>query len=441
MVARLSELGATLVQWATDHRDAPLAEQEAAVLSAVRAVLPALLETVVQLSVRDLDPGVRWVARRCPRCDRRVRVQSLRPRQAQTRCGPVTLTRPWYHCRPCRHGFSPADATLGLAPHARLSPGLQDWVVHLGTAVPYREAAALLQLLTGQAIAPDTVRAQTTTAGTVVEAANQQAIAHVQASREAVEPGAAAPGPLVVETDGAMVRYRDGWHEVKIGVVAGTHDGALVAPSYVAAREAAEAFGPRLLAEAARRGALDIMRWEGGVSGHALAVLRPVHVVGDGAPWIWAVAADHFGERTEVVDFYHAAEHVWAVARAVYGADTDEARVGATVAIRALRAAGAAPVRAALAALHPPPGPAAEVVRVERSYFATNAARMDYPAIAAQGLPIGSGAVESSAKHVLQQRMKRPGQRWSVTGGAAVCALRARRASGRPLTPIGSALH
>jgi hypothetical protein len=441
MVARLTELGATLVQWAADHPDAPLADQEAAVLAALRAALPALLESVVQLSVRALDPGVRWVARRCPRCDRRVRVQSLRPRQAQTRCGAVRLTRPWYHCRACGHGFSPADATLGLAPHARLSPGLRDWVVQLGTAVPYREAAALLGLLTGLLVAPDTVREQTTAAGTAVEVATQQAITHVQAVREAGEPVDPVSGPVVVETDGAMVRYRDGWHEVKIGVVGGTAEGTMLAPSFVAAREAPEQFGPRLLAEAARRGALDVMRWEGGLRGDALAVLRPVHVVGDGAPWIWNLAADQFGERTEVVDFYHAAEHVWAVARAVYGADAEEARVGATVAIRALRSVGPAPVRAALAKLRPTTAAAREVVRLARGYFATNAARMDYPAIAAQQLPIGAGAVEASAKHVIQHRMKRPGQRWSARGGAALCALRARRASRRPLTPFGSVLH
>ena len=346
MVARLTEVGATLVQWAADYRDAPLAEQETAVLTAVRAALPALLEAVVQLSVSALDPGVRWVARRCPHCDRRVRVQSLRRRQVQTRCGPLTCTRPWYHCRACGHGFSPVDATLGVPPHARLSPSLRDWVVQVGTAVPYREAAALLRLLTDLVVAPDTVRAQTITAGTALDAADQQASTRVQTTREPDAPVDAAPGTLVVEADGAMVRYIDGWHEVKVGVVAGTApDGALVLPSYVAARAAPEQFGPRVLAEAARRGALDVVGWDGGLSGQALAVLRPVHVEGDGAPWIWNLAADQFGERTEVVDFYHAAEHVWAVARAVYGADTEEARVGATVAIRALRAVGPAPVR------------------------------------------------------------------------------------------------
>jgi hypothetical protein len=70
---------------------------------------------------------------------------------------------------------------------------------------------------------------------------------------------------------------------------------------------------------------------------------------------------------------------------------------------------------------------------VERGYFTTNAALMDYPDFRARGLPIGSGAVESAAKHVVQIRMKRSGMRWSDTGGQAMLALCAYRASHRPL--------
>ncbi len=444
MVACLEQLGTTLGQWAHDHRDAPLAEQETTVLAAVRAVLPALLETVVHLTTTALDPGIAMVARRCPRCDRRVRRHGVRPRAVHTTCGRVRRARPWYHCRACGHGFGPADAALALPPRARSSPALGAWLVRLNVATTQREAAALLTDLTGLVVGMDTIREHTTAVGTAAAADDAAAMASVAATGEAAAPVDPAPGTLVVEADGAMVRSTDGWHEVKVGVVGGVVGGALTAASYVAAREPAEAFGPRRLAEAARRGALAVVRWAGSPLRPGLAVLRPVHVVGDGAPWIWNVAADHFGERTEVVDFYHAAEHVWAVARAVYGAESDEARVGAEIAIRAMRLAGAAPVRAALAALHPPPGPAAEVVRVARGYFAANAARMAYPAIIDQGLPIGSGAVESSAKHVIQQRMKRPGQRWSCRGGAAMLALRARAASGRTLNvraPSGPVLH
>ena len=434
IVAQVEALGTALVRCAREQQGATLADQEAAVLATIRAALPGLLRAVVQLATPDLDPGIAAVRRRCPRCEHLVRMHGRRPRTMQTTCGPLTVTRPWYACARCRHGFSPADARLALPSQARLSPALQAWLVEVAAMTTYRDGARLLTRLTGLPVAADTLRVHATAVGEHLADAAAEAITRVQATRAAAEPVDPAPGTLVIEADGAMVRFRDGWHEIKVGVVGGSAGGELTAPSYVAAREPAEQFGPRLVAEAARRGALEVVRWEGGLRGRGLAVLRPVHVVGDGAPWIWNLAAAHFGERTEVVDFYHAAEHVWTVARTMYGAESIEAQLGAQVCIRAMRAAGATPVRAARAALQPETAAAAEVVRVDRGYFATNAGRMDYPALAAQGLPIGSGAVESSAKHVVQQRMKRPGQRWSERGGRAMLALRTRVASARPLT-------
>jgi hypothetical protein len=238
-----------------------------------------------------------------------------------------------------------------------------------------------------------------------------------------------------------MVRYLDGWHEVKVGLVGGVVDGNLQAPSYIAAREEAERFGPRLLAEAARRGALEVHGWAGPLGGRSLALLRPVHVVGDGAPWIWNLAGDYFGRRTEVVDFYHASAHLWEAARALHGMDTPETAAWAHARRHELYKHGGAPVQTALAAAPAPTTVATETLRRERGYFATNAARMDYPTIRRQGLPIGSGAVESSARHVIQQRMKRAGQRWSDHGGRAMLSLRARLASVRRLTPPTQCLH
>ena len=99
-------------------------------------------------------------------------------------------------------------------------------------------------------------------------------------TQEAAAPLDAAPGTFVVETDGVMVRYQSGWHEVKLGVIGGQVDGALRALSYVAARQTAEEFGPRLLAEAARRGAFEIVGWDGPITGNPLAQLRSVVVLG-----------------------------------------------------------------------------------------------------------------------------------------------------------------
>jgi hypothetical protein len=439
-VARLLTLATELQAISQRQRDAPLAEHEAAVLAAVRAALPGLLTAVVEAATSALDPGIATVRQRCPHCGGRVRVDSWRPRRVQTVCGPITVTRPWYTCRPCGHGFSPVDATLALRPRARLSDALVGWLVQLGATTTFREAAALLAELTGLAVAADTIRVQSEHCGTLLATAQDAAVAQVQARREAAAPVEPAPGMLIVETDGVMVRYQDGWHEVKVGVVGGVQDGVLVAPSSVAAREEAACFGPRLLAEAARRGALTVVDWAGPLGGHNLAVLRPVHVVGDGAPWIGNLAEDHFGTRTEVVDFYHASEHLWAAARALDGAETPEAAAWAHARRHELSKHGVAPVRTALAHARAPSA-AADTLRLTRGYFATNALRMDYPAIRKQGLPIGSGAVESSAKHVIQQRMKRAGQRWSCAGARAMLALRAHTASGRPPLPFAKRLH
>jgi Arc/MetJ family transcription regulator len=159
-----------------------------------------------------------------------------------------------------------------------------------------------------------------------------------------------------------------------------------------------------------------------------------VAILADGAPWIWNLAAEHFGERVEIVDFYHAAEHLWTVARALEGAETPAA-AWAETRRHELRHQGAAPVLRALGQAAPTTPEATETVRLARGYFRTNADRMAYPTFRAAGLPIGSGAVESSARHLVQQRMKRAGMRWSNVGAAGMLALLAHRASGRPMPP------
>ena len=326
------------------------------------------------------------------------------------------------------------DRTLQIVPYARLSRALSTRLVAVGARTSFAEAAATVAELTGLSVSPETIRQHTEAQGQVLEETTQQAIEQVVRTREPAAPLDPAPGRLVVETDGVLVRYRDGWHEVKLGVVAGHVAGETKAASYVAARTSAEAFGPRLLTEAARRGALEVVEWQGTVTRPGLAVLREVVVLGDGAPWIWNLAAEHFGARTEIVDFYHASEHLWAVAHAAYG-ETPKARRWAERQMGRLREKGAAPVLRALRAARGATAEMAEVLRRERGYFRTNAGRMAYGSYREQGLPIGSGAVEGSAKHLVQQRMKRPGARWSEAGAQAVLNVRCPLLSGLPLAP------
>jgi hypothetical protein len=432
MIAVLEEVGTQLAAMTREQRGAALDELEAQVLGVVRAALPDLLGEVVRGSVPELEAPTCHRKQRCPRCGRGVRVQSWRPRTVRTVCGAVRYERPWYSCRSCHHGFAAADERLGVQPSTRLSAGLRAWLEDLGGHTDFREAAYLLTKLTGVEATAETVRHWTDEEGMDLEREAQRASAEVERTQEAAAPLDPAPGHLVVETDGVMVRYRDGWHEVKLLLAGGYVEGALVGVSYSAARASPDRFGPRLLAEAARRGALEVLAWEGPTPDTRLPRLRAVVILGDGAPWIWNLAAEHFGEqRTEIVDFYHATEHLWAVAKAL-SRDDHDAAVWAHTQIHNLRHAGIEPVAAALREARAPSPAAGEVLRRERGYFRTNAARMAYPTFHAHGLPIGSGAIESAAKHVVQLRLKRPGARWSVPGAQAVLNVRCKLRSALP---------
>jgi hypothetical protein len=407
IVPALTAFAQRLTQHIRAHRDAALEAHEQGLLDAWRASAPALLEGTLHASTTGLDPTRRPLRARCPACATPRPFWDVRGRTQQTRLGPIGWRRPWYYCRACRGGWSPTDQTLEIGASERTSAGVRRWAAELGAAHTFAEAQALLADLTGVQVGEETLRTHAQQVGTQLEAAQQAQIAHVQTEHEPL-PGTGEPvaGQLLVETDGVMVRYRHtGWHEVKLGLVAGCRLGngrpaddpthcppVLVQPSYVAARESAAQFGPRLLAEAARRGALDVVGWEqppgtdprlAGPSGPALAVLRRVQVLGDGAVWIWHLAVDHFGAaRLEVVDWFHASEHLWHLAKALHGEGTPETTAWAEHALGRLWEAGSAPLLTVLRETTAPTVEGAEALRVERGYFTTNAARMDYPASA-----------------------------------------------------------
>ncbi len=433
IVTALTELGEALADWCLEGRDQSLERHEAAVLERVRQALPSLLGAVVLAATRGLTPQTQTRPAPCPRC-RQVAPphEFARSRTLTTQCGTLRLERPWYHCTPCGQGWSAVETVLAVPQRARLSAGLRAWLVRLGATTVFRDGVDLLATLTGLPVGRETRRRHSQQAGTALADAEDAALARVEATHEPAGALDPAPGLLVVETDGVMVRYLDGWHEVKLGLVGGWQDGELQTPSYVAAREPAERFGARLAAEAATRGALEVVRWAGGVTGHGLAVLREAVMLGDGAVWIWHLADARFADRIEVVDAYHAIQHLHAVARAVLG-EGETARSWARTQAERLLAQGVTPVLTALDALTPATTDAATVRRQERGYFSANAERMDYPTLRLDGLPVGSGGVESAGDHLVQRRMKRSGMRWSDAGGRAMLTLRARLRSDRPL--------
>ena len=150
-------------------------------------------------------------------------------------------------------------------------------------------------------------------------------------------------------------------------------------------------------------------------------------VLGDGALWIWNIADEHFRGAIRIVDLYHAKEHLWDVAKSIYGAGSD---LGAQWAKRRRDELDDGAIDAILVALRVH-AQTNDEARKCVDYVTRNRHRMAYPKFRAQGLCVGSGVVEAGCKTAIAVRCKRAGMHWTVAGADAIIALRCCMLSGR----------
>ena len=186
--------------------------------------------------------------------------------------------------------------------------------------------------------------------------------------------------------------------------------------TYVAAIESAEDFGLRLYTEAWRRG------WQRA---------RKKVVIGDGALWIWNLADQHFPGALQIVDLYHARQHLWELAPKLFPDDLAARKRWLAPTLDCLEKGKIEALGKLLRQTRPPSAEAERALHNDAEYFQRNAARMRYPSFRAQGLFVGSGVVEAGCKEVIGSRLKRSGMFWSVEGANAILALRCCRLSGR----------
>lgn len=418
MSARMATLTRTLGSWV---QQAPhdLQELEQHVLRIAKELGATLLAGLTALLV-PTQPS-RTVP--CP-CGQFAAYQRQRPATVTTILGSITLTRPYYLCGACGHGQHPLDGQLGLCAGGR-SAGLDDLLALLGaTQDSFAEAAAVLERLTLVSLSPNTVRDATEELGTTLVTHQAQQVARMAATHE--RPMAATPSPerLYITMDGVLAHLHErGWSELKVGCCYQTSSRPerkrpeqleirAHSLSYVSALLEAESFGDHLWQEAARRGVMEA---------------EEVVVVGDGAHWIWNIAAAQFPQATQIVDWYHASEYVWKAANALWGERelqrTDWAH-------RQLEALWEGKVGQVLVELEQH-AEAGEGVEEALSYYTTHQRRMDYAAYRARGLQIGSGSVESGCKQLVTARLKGAGMIWDAEGAEQVAVVRAWLKSGR----------
>jgi len=355
--------------------------------------------------------------------------------------GDVTLTQTEYGCKACGTRDVPTDELLKAGPGG-LTPELTRVTAAACAEIPsFERAAATVGEVLGIRLATRTAMRAAEAIGHVAEGELQAKMAEVAAragaSKEASCERTEVPAPLpedaptiLVGADGARAFVDRDWREVKIGVACQVgptrhhdrhtgRDPLVLGPrQYVAGVEEADTFFDRLTV------CVDEIR------DRLDAPLR-ILMIGDGGPWIWArsqVVASAQDEVHEILDLFHAGEHLGEVAKAVFP-NEHKAKAWTHDLITRLRDEGPDPVFDALRALNPRGRTQKKIVRLAIAYFETNRDRMDYPTYAARGWPLGSGIVESTCRLVSNLRTKEPGMRWSYGGVQAILTLRAVRLS------------
>ncbi len=353
------------------------------------AVLEAALETMGNGKARCHHPCA---------CGGTLRYVADRPKTLQTLVGPVALGRAYYHCARCGQGDVPLDRALGVE-GTSLTPAVQEVVAWVDVETAYGRAGTLLERLLGLRLSKDT---HETLSGGLGRAVQPGELARARAAWEGLGPAE----DFYLTCDGVKVNTREGWKEPKLGAVfravVGPEGEPIRGPTrYVAHLEEADAFGQRLWALAEALG---------------LGQARRVVVVGDGAPWIWNLSHAYFPGAIEIVDYYHAVEHLSDLSKAVWPEGATDAKRWLAYAKGLLYDGKIGHVLRALRRLAPRRREARDLQRKNLAYFQENRHRMRYAHFRQQGLFIGSGVVEAGCKHVVGHRFKQSGMRWTPEG-------------------------
>jgi hypothetical protein len=340
-------------------------------------------------------------------CGQMARYVKLNARNLATLNGTPHFARAYYHCAKCRRGFCPLDAELGIG-RRQSSVGVRALAGRFTSYMGFGKAAVELELIAGIRLSKSTVWREGIAVGAAFAAEWFEREEQVWAG--CAPPPVERPAKLHVSMDGVFVHVGGDWREAKIGVIYQRGEpGRVTRALYGATLRKAEPFGRRLR-----------------TMGHVMGVsyCRRMGVLGDGADWIWQLAAKYFTRAEEILDFYHALEHLWEAARARHG-ESKAAREWIDQQIEWLLEDKVGKVIRAVEAWETQTEEQGDVKRRLGNYLREHEHRMAYKSLRAAGFHIGSGVVEASGKSVIQARLKGAGMRWSEPGAEAMLHSRA----------------
>jgi hypothetical protein len=364
-------------------------------------------------------------------CGQQARYRELRSKPVLTAVGKVEVSRPYYLCPHCHAGQFPADVELDIE-NTGFSPGVRRMQAVVGQEAPFDHGRQQMKLLADLEVTTKAVERTAEAIGEHVAAGEQQEIGRAMQLDLPIVVGEPVP-ILYVQMDGTGVPVvkketvgRKGktdvqpahTREVKLGCVftqtKWDEEGFAIrdpgSTTYTGAIETAEEFGKRIYVEAWKRG------W---------SRAQKKVVMGDGAEWIWNLAEQYFPGAVQIVDLYHARQHLWELARKLH--PNDQVIQKAWMKVHQKRLLDKGKIEKLVVALRSIVSTNPEVVekiRTESDYFERNAERMRYPKFRRQHLFVGSGVIEAGCKTVIGSRLKQSGMFWTVRGANAIFALR-----------------
>lgn len=371
-------------------------------------------------------------------CGQPAHYRELRRKAIFTAVGQVQVLRPYYLCPHCHQGQFPADQELDVV-DTEFSPGVRRMQALVGQDASFDHGREQMQRLAGLEVTTKSVERVSESIGADIAQREQEEIDRAVQLDLPIILGEPVP-ILYIQMDGTglpVVKKETAGRKGKLdGLPAHTREAKLGcvftqtkwdqegfairdpdSTSYTGAIETAEKFGKRLYVEAWKRG------W---------SRAEKKVVIGDGAEWIWNIAKDHFPGAVQIVDLFHARQHLWDLARLLYPSDIK--RRNAWIGLHQKRWLDKGKIAKLVASLHSTETRDADLakkIRNEADYFATNAARMTYPRFREQHLFVGSGVIEAGCKTVIGHRLKQSGMFWTVAGANSILALRCSHLNGR----------
>lgn len=352
----------------------------------------------------------------------------MRKRQMTTLLGVISWRRRVGRCpRGCQGSqYIPSDEALGIMPYQATDEGFQRLGCLFSLMLPYQMASWLLGQWTGRTLSSSTLWATVQDYGAALIAEQEQDLENLENGHHRepeVLPDSVAAMMLAISVDGVMVPFRPQvktskgktqYREVKIGLLARLgkrlkRNGKSVTQLYhrrvVAVLGDLDAFMPRLQLEAHRQ---------------SFETAPQILWLSDGAKGFWRIYHTCFQScSVGILDFYHAAGHLWRAAAAAFDGRSTVAKKWFRQWRHLLRHGKQNDVLKGLTQLINTElfnDSELKTLRQVQAYFQRHRSHIRYQDFESLGYPCGSGMIESTCKWLIQQRFKGVGMRWSEDG-------------------------